>query len=322
MYCGQAYWITEGDGDRLRVRMVAEADGQEAAEWPEEWGDELKLADAGEPAAAPAPVPSAGRRTRRPLPTSEPEVRSRSRQGYGHYFIRSWGFPLVSGVKWPLLGWLVWVALLPWFVAYLWYHPLGLVAALFVIISTGGVLLFYEFNLIAVSALEAPQDVTMPRLDLADLSESTLRPFALLVTALVVSGLPWLACLTAMCFFEEPTWWPHVLSAAGVLSLFFLPINVLAVAMSDSPSGVNPRYAWPAVARLAWRYLLFFAFSVLLFGGAGWLTYLVLEREGSGYFVHLGILAADVYLLTVWARALGTFHYAYEEVIGWMRAPE
>ncbi len=314
LYCGREYTVSQGSEGKLSIKVTGPAQPDRAApreSWPVGLGVELEQPFAGrrprpeEPPARARPVPSAGRE-----PT-EAGAAPAARQSWWYYVADAWRYPLRGDAKWTLL---LWLALNTFIAPFLCLAPLF---GLFVPFVMLGLLVLYEFELVRQSAFDAEADPRLPGWE--DWHESVLRPLGLLLAIVVGSGIPFFAVALPDLLLDMPGWWLYVDYAGLALSLFMLPINMLAVAASDSPAGINPKFTFPAVLRIPLPYTVCAGFCALcLIAGDRMGSRLTLGMGGG----FLGIFAGRavwLYGVTVAARALGTLHYAYSDRMGWLK---
>jgi len=298
----------------IKVSEPAQAEAKRSArkdDWPDDLAIELDEPVAPQPAhrgAAPA----------RPRParigewsTQDAAVPMQERRSWFYYVGDAWRYPFRGDAKWTLL---LWLALNVFVVPFVWFIPL---LGLFVPFVMLGLLVLYEFELVRQSAFGAEADPALRGWE--DWHESMLRPLGLLLAVVIGSGLPFFAVVLPGLFLDMPGWWRYVNYAGLGLSLFMLPITMLAVAASDSPAGINPKFTFPAVLRIPFAYVLCAAFcAVCLVGGSlvgGRLTLAL----GGGFLAAFAGGAVRLYGVTVAARALGTLHYAYSDRMGWLK---
>ncbi len=316
LYCGREYTLSPSPGGKLSIKVSGPAEAEATRslrkdDWPDELATELEQPVAPQPAhrkAAPArPRPRQGR----DAGAHEAAVPMQERRSWFYYVGDAWGYPFRWQAKWVLLGWL---ALNVFVAPFLCFHP---VLCLLTRLAMLGLLVLYEFELVRQSAFDAEADPRLPAWD--DWHESMLRPLGLLVAVVAGSGLPLFVVVLPGLLFDMPGWWRYVNYAGLGLSLFMLPITMLAVAASDSPAGIHPKFTFPAVLRIPFAYILCAVFcAVCLVGGsvAGGRLTLAL---GGGFLGAFAGGAVRLYAITVAARALGTLHYAYSDRMGWLK---
>jgi len=280
-------------------------------DWPEDLALELDEPVAPQPAhrgAAPArPRPARIGE----LSAQEADVPMQERRSWPYYVGDAWAYPFRGDAKWTLL---LWLALNVFVVPFVWFIPL---LGLFVPFVMLGLLVLYEFALIRQSAFDAEADPRLPAWD--DWHESMLRPLGLLLAVVIGSGLPFFVVALPDLFLDMPGWWRYVNYTGLGLSLFMLPVTMLAVAAADSPAGIHPKFTFPAVLRIPFAYILCAVFcAVCLVGGSIAGGRLALEL-GGGFLAAFAGGAVRLYTITVAARALGTLHYAYSDRMGWLR---
>jgi len=316
IYCGREYTVSRGSEGKLSIKVGRPAEPEakrspQKDDWPEDLALELDEPVAPQPAhreAAPArPRPA---RIGRPG-AQEADVPMQERRNWFYYVGDAWGYPFRGQAKWVLLGWL---ALNVFVAPFLCFHP---VLCLLTRLAMLGLLVLYEFELVRQSAFGAEADPSLPAYE--DWHESMLRPLGLLVAVVIGSGLPFFAVVLPGLFLDMPGWWRFVNYTGLGVSLFMLPITMLAVAASDSPAGINPKFTFPAVLQIPFAYVLCAVFcAVCLVGGsiAGGRLALAL---GGGFPGAFAGGAVRLYAVTIAARALGTLHYAYSDRMGWLK---
>ncbi len=328
--CGRAYRLQRGsDGQWRASPLAAEAAGGARPAAKQEWPDELELEAPASPleSASSGPAgggmegarPEKGEGGTVPAPPhgpAEPAAHAAGRSWW-HYLLEAWTYPF-RGETWKtFLLWSAAWALLPWITLLLLIPLLQAIAGLLIILALAGMFVLYQFEIIRQSAWEAPNPPRLPQFD--DMWESGIRPLCMVGGAMLGAFAPWLLGAAPALFWNAPHWWPTLLDVLLVLSLYLVPINLLAVAMADNALAINPRFTLTAVARIPGPYtvcaVLALALAVLS-RGVGRL----LARTGP-YNILAPFASAMVllYLCSVFSRALGTLHYVYEDRIGWMR---
>lgn len=250
-----------------------------------------------------------------------------ARTPWWSYLRHAWRYPFTGTARWMLALWLVcdllyWIALV----------PMAEQAELFVVITAIpasltrflllGTLAFYELHLANRSAWDPDQPPALPALQ--DVYEGVVRPMGLLAAALAVSAAPYLlAAATARVVGPAmPPEWGYVLAAGALLFTILLPANLLAVATADHVRAFHPRHILAAIVRAPGPYLGLWATGALLLGGGHFATAALVRAAHDAVLASLAREVVLVYLLTVWARSLGTFYAVHAERIGWMREPE
>ncbi|MFO7959246.1 MAG: hypothetical protein R6X33_19350 [Candidatus Brocadiia bacterium] len=233
------------------------------------------------------------------------------------YLLHAWAYPFRGETWWGFLVWAAGCALLPWAGFVFVFGLIRLVVSLIFVIVLAGTFALYQFEIVRQSAWDAPRPPRLPEFE--SLLENAIRPLGLVLAAVFGACLPLLLVAGPMPFWEQPEWWPIALKAAAVLSVFLLPINLLAVAMADSALAVNPRFTLPAVLRIPLSYTVCFLLALAVTAASAGVVYLLSLGGGPGLLARFATAAAVAYLWSVFSRALGTLHYAYEERIGWMQ---
>lgn len=321
--CMESFRVT-GHGEEFRLAPVR--DGKERPQPLEiDLPDELALDE---------PV---GPRAARRKPSREPDeeetavvfvpVREAIPTAWWRYLKGAGAYPFTGTAKWTLSFWLF-CDLLFWL---LFSHPLftevgpSLVlgfSALLIKICLFGMLAFYEFSLVNRSAWDPDQLPSLPAFQ--DAYESLLRPIGLLLAALAASAVPYYLLLVPTYVFGPalPALRPYLLTAGQVLFVLLLPMNLLAVATADQVRALYPQHTLPAVWRALGPYLVLCALCTVILGAGHVATALLISHTEGSYLARLAREVTMVYLLTVCARALGTFYAAYAERMGWLREAE
>lgn len=116
---------------------------------------------------------------------------------------------------------------------------------------------------------------------------------------------------------EEPN--PVVIFGLAVLGILYLPMALLATAMSDSFTGLNPFAVFPPIARMPLEYISLCAMLGLVVGIQLAFEFVI----GRLPIPHIDWIAAlpngfvSLYLVTVTARALGILYCTKQEKFGW-----
>jgi hypothetical protein len=128
------------------------------------------------------------------------------------------------------------------------------------------------------------------------------------------------APLLAYIFFgahNEPN--PVIVFGLGVLGILYLPMALLATAMSDSFTGLNPLSVFPPIARMPLEYLVLCGMLALTVG----LQTIFEKAVESLPIPYIKFIAAlpegfvGLYCITVTARALGMLYCTKQEKFGW-----
>jgi hypothetical protein len=133
-------------------------------------------------------------------------------------------------------------------------------------------------------------------------------------SALLVFG-PAVICRFAL---TGGAWHPFTLCLAGLGAAYY-PMALLAVAMSDSVSGINPLIVVPAIVRTLPQYLLVLAVLAVI-----WLVYegasLLLSAlpRGVGLVIYLPVQFYSCYSLVVASRLLGLLYRSNSAKLGWL----
>ncbi len=329
IYCGRTYRLLRDAQGRVEARELGASEDRPPEATPgSEWPDELELDEPRKQPtaqhAAPAGALAAHRKRAHEAPAAAHGPRPR--RNWYYYLADSWGYPLRGGVKWTLLGW---VFLSVFIAPFLYLLPFVGILVPFVVL---GLLILYEFCLIRESAFDAEVAPSLPKWE--DVYESAFRPLGLLVVALLGSSIPFLLALALAKFVGGTRLLPEVVGAftgkvssswgwalvgGMLLSFFMIPMNLLAVAASDSTAGINPKFTFPAVLRIPGPYALCAVFCTFCYWGGARLGSRLAQVMGGGFLGGFAGQAVWVYLITVACRALGTLHYAYSDRMGWMK---
>lgn len=189
------------------------------------------------------------------------------------------------------------------------YAPLlGLVAAAFLTVFTFGYLFLFMQNVITVSAEAGETPPGWPEFTNAwdDLALPSLR----LVTIGAVCAGPGFALWGVTS--------PWVAGLVLLLGLCGMPMMLLAVALADSLSGLNPRVVVVSIFRVPGPYTVVCGMFVLVLGlriGAEW----VMEWIPVPLLPTVLINFVALYGLTVTMRVLGLLYWRYKDRLGWFR---
>ena len=180
-----------------------------------------------------------------------------------------------------------------------------------------GYLFAYMQKIIAHSA---QGDDEMP--DFPDFGEwwsDIFLPFLLFVGAIVVCMLPTIAVLFLMTGNESMIW---ALIPAAAIGIFYFPMALLAVAVTDNFLALSPHVVLPSIVRVFVPYLVTFLLLALLFtvrAGGGVAAGLVpVEWLPLKIVVTLVMGFVSLYLLTVEMRLLGVLFRSYRPQLGWL----
>jgi hypothetical protein len=190
---------------------------------------------------------------------------------------------------------------------------LGLVIS----VILAGYLFAYMQKIIAHSA---QGDDEMP--DFPDFGEwwsDIFLPFLLFVGAIVVCMLPTIAVTFLMAGNESMIW---TLIPAAAIGIFYFPMALLAVAVTDNFLALSPHVVLPSIVRVFVPYLVTFLLLALLFTvrvGGGLAAELVpAEWLPLKIMVTLVMGFVSLYLLTVEMRLLGLLFRSYRPQLGWL----
>jgi len=189
----------------------------------------------------------------------------------------------------------------------------GQLVAFGLIILVAGYFYYYLVHCIIAAAKDerrAP-DVSDDVPTFGDLA----RRLLLFVTSTIICYLPAISYII-YCFYhsflgnylnEERLHFFNILCLVG---LFFYPMFLLAIAMFDSMTALNPILI---VASIFSTFLPYCGLA-LLFLGIGWLVHFVAEMRE---YLALLVWAFEVYVIFVCAYILGRFYRRYEERLNW-----
>lgn len=148
---------------------------------------------------------------------------------------------------------------------------------------------------------------------ITDFWNDIAAPCLLAVMTIVLSGLPLIgiAVTGATTSWDPPTWsW----IAAGVVSVLYLPMSLLAVNLGGSITAMNPAIIVPSIMRVPGDYLIACMFLVLLLGVEGILG------DSMGQITVIGSLLrifVSLYFGAVEMRILGVLYHINRHELGW-----
>ncbi len=236
------------------------------------------------------------------------------------YLAQAWFYPFRREIGIVLLGWIgvdfIARIVMPFALLLI---PFGSLILFLVQFCVFGVFFLYMFEIVRQGAWDPDAQPSLPQFE--DFHESAVRPVGLVLVVAFGSALPYLLAMAAKWVATTPPWWGHVVTAGVVISLFMVPMNTLAVATADSGTAINPRYTFPAVARILLPYTVFCLFS----GSLLLSCFMLLKALYMAAPISVAVPVGDmllVYCCAVSARALGTLHHVYAERIGWLREME
>jgi pSer/pThr/pTyr-binding forkhead associated (FHA) protein len=184
------------------------------------------------------------------------------------------------------------------------------------VVSTG-YLFAYMQKIIAHTAQGEDELPEFP--DFTDWWSDIILPFLLFTGTIVVSLVPifivgfWALENEAMALAIFP---------AAVIGGFYLPMALLAVAVTDNFLALSPHVVLPSILRVFLPYLLTFLLLGFLAGlriGGGIASDLVpLTQIALKLLVTLAMGFASLYLLTVEMRLLGLLFRSYRARLGWL----
>jgi hypothetical protein len=181
-----------------------------------------------------------------------------------------------------------------------------------------GYLFAYVQKIISGTALGEEEMPDYP--DLTNWWSDVLHPFLLFSGTLLISfgpGLVVAALLQTSALRGDPT----VLSLLA-FGAFYLPMALLAVAVSDSFVALSPHIVIPAILRTFVPYLVTFGLLAVLFVvrfGGGLLALAIAGNDmGARAAMAVAIGFGSLYLVTVEARLLGLLFRSYRERLAWL----
>ncbi|MBI2949818.1 MAG: FHA domain-containing protein [Verrucomicrobia bacterium] len=187
------------------------------------------------------------------------------------------------------------------------FAPLfGLAALLILAIGGGGYLFSYMQGIIVTSA---NGDEAMPAWpEISSLWDDLVLPFFRYMTIWLICFMPGVLAMVNVS--------PVVGYLVLLLGVFCLPMAMLAVAMADSITGLNPLVIFSAIAKLPGAYLVACLALLVVVAIAAFF-----ERVMG--MIHLPLLPTIVasflslYWLTVEMRIIGLLYYTNKEKLGW-----
>lgn len=153
--------------------------------------------------------------------------------------------------------------------------------------------------------------------EVSDLTADLLGPFGRFVGLLVLTIGPGFLVLWAGNA-EENHAWTRAGTALMIAGSFYLPMALLAVAMTDNLLAASPMVVLPAIARLFAQYFttwMFLALVLLLQGGLVTAIERLIPVPLLPVVLGLGI---SLYLLTVQMRLLGLLYFVNRDRLNWV----
>lgn len=188
-------------------------------------------------------------------------------------------------------------------------------ASLFLGVFSFGYLLVTLQNIVQTSAQGEHRMPSWPAFESATWFAELLQPCLLWIGTLALCLGPGYAMLSfdILAGNATSTGLGFALLAGGAA---YLPMALLAVAMTDSFAGLDPRVVIPSILAIPGRYLL----ALLLLGGTTAVTiavHQVLERTHLGIFGALPNGFLTLYFAVVQARVLGLIYYTSRDRFSW-----
>lgn len=184
----------------------------------------------------------------------------------------------------------------------------GLIFALL----AGGYLSAYMIRVVSSSASGHEELPGWP--EFTNLFDSVLVPFFLVTVINLTAFLP--AILFWFFFRQDDATSAITLLALSILGLLYIPIGLLAVALYNTVTALNPLFLIPTIFRVPREYLtacvLFVAVAVLQAAGTYLAEFIPVAGSLLGAF-------ASLYLLTIGMRIVGLLFFANEERLNWFR---
>jgi len=197
-----------------------------------------------------------------------------------------------------------------WLVGFLTYFP---IVGILVGAGIAGYLCAFMIKIIGASAAGEKDLPDWP--DVTNFLDDILRPLFLVVGTLVFSFLPLL-----IYYFASDTSWVWEVLRQDVLfwilvgvGLLYMPMGLVAVALFDSLSGLNPLIVLVGIIKVAPAYIVACAVLFLC----------VALRSAIGASLAIPIVGAildgvvSLYLLMVEMRVLGLIYHSYERRLDW-----
>ncbi len=224
-------------------------------------------------------------------------------------------YPFRGPGLWLIAGWIVLSAIQ----AYISHFRFMALAFLFVRMIVGvmvvGYLCAYMLKLVVSSA--AGEKVPPDWPDFGNFWDDILRPMFLVVGTCAVAFLPvtvyWLANVAYTDLGLEFTGEVMLLRVLAVLGALYLPMALLAVAMYDSFTGLNPLRVFGSVAKVFIPYVVTCVVMILV----------VLGVSLFGYLPQIPIVsfvlssAISIYLVMVEMRLIGLLYYSHRFRLNW-----
>lgn len=192
----------------------------------------------------------------------------------------------------------------------------GVLSLIFTVITVG-YLFAYMQKIIAHSAQGEDEMPDFP--DFGDWWSDIIMPFLLFASTVAVSLLPAIIIFNLMDRNEMAAlaFWP----ALGI-GVFYLPMALLAVAVTDNFLALSPHLVVPSICRVFLPYLVTFLFLASLFSirmAVEWSVHLVRVTPLPLTLAATVVMSfLSLYLLMVEMRTLGLFFRSYRSRLGWL----
>lgn len=179
-------------------------------------------------------------------------------------------------------------------------------SVLMVKVISYGYLFAYMQRIITASANGEDEPPGFP--DISDMFSDVIQPFFLLLMTVLVSFGPAMVCL-----YNDA---PLAADLALFLGMFYFPMCVLAVAMADSLSGLNPVIITSAILKVPGPYVI----ATIL---CGMLLVVYTKLPDILTAVDIPVLPQifnwflSLLLITIEMRVLGLLYYTNRKKIGW-----
>ena len=149
--------------------------------------------------------------------------------------------------------------------------------------------------------------------DFMDFFESILRPFFLVFVTSVVSFLPAVLYMFFMIPRGAP---PNVFYALIIFGLLYQPMGLLAVAIYNTITALNPLLVLPSILRILAEYIVTCVVLILLIYARQIASIFIVAFVP---FVSMPIISIlTLYFLAVQMRILGMIYYTSRERLGWV----
>jgi len=193
----------------------------------------------------------------------------------------------------------------------------ALVFAFIVKVITSGYFCAYMQKIIMHTAQGEDEMPDFP--EFSDWWSDIILPFLLVVGTISVSFLP--VIVVAYLMKDSEVAGAAILAASG-FSAFYLPMALLAVAMTDNIVGVSPHVVVPSIIRVFLPYVVTFALLAMLmtfwFFGRATANRIPLALLGWKILVTVAMGFVSLYLFTVIMRILGLLFRSYRSRLGWL----